>query len=105
MKKCNNMGTSTSKNRNDKGEHEHGSTVAAVKDQSPVKKSSSRKMTKPLTNDTETEHTNIQSRKEHHYNKTKTSYQSPRQRDRKKKEEEITTIKITTITKEVTRRP
>ena len=38
MKKCNNMGTSTSKNRNDKGEHEHGSTVAAVKDQSPVKK-------------------------------------------------------------------
>ena len=35
MKKCNNMGTSTSKNRND---NEHGSTVAAVKDQSPVKK-------------------------------------------------------------------
>ena len=63
MKKCNNMGTSTSKNRNDKGEHEHGSTVAAVKDQSPVKKSGSRKMTKPLTNDTETEHTNIQPRK------------------------------------------
>ena len=63
MKKCNNMGTTTSKNRNDKGEHEHGSTVAVVKDQSPVKKSGSRKMTKPLTNDTETEHTNIQPRK------------------------------------------
>ena len=104
MKKCNNMGTTTSKNRNDKGEHEQHGTVAAVKDPSPVKKSGSRvKMTKtPLTNDNETkqqrENNNIAMPMEQSARQRR-RIKAQEQLDRKKKEEEITTIM-----KEVTRR-
>ena len=97
MKKCNNMGTSTSKNRNDK--HEHGSTVAAVKDQSPVKKEAVQERWRNHLRTILRLSILISNRENNII--TMLMEQSARQRrrikaqeqlDRKKKEEEITTI-------------